>query len=252
MKAAVVVVALVTCCVATAQESPLDALFDADAVRTLPFGRGCVMLQQNQTEKPAPEGNVGESAEKEVLKESRRTYATGGGSIILPLPLRRPVIATRVGVWLPSSAEDAKPDASVSLGLALRWPIHPRMNLGRFEVAFDFSASDMELDRYHNGVYYESAEADYYEVSLSYLFHPGGPYRATNFYLGVGFGLAGEATSRERAGVTEEWDNDSAICVLRVGWDSFRSFYWEISYRALLDSQRNMEGMLQVVFGLYF
>jgi len=196
-----------------------------------------------------------EGQKSEVKQETKRhLLLPGGATPKIPLSLIRPTVGARLGVFVPTSAEISRPNAAVSLGLFFRFPIHPLYNIGRFELAFDTAAMHMSLDRYQNGSLYDNVWEDYMEVTLSYLFTFPRIYRyAPNFYLGFGFGLADESRTYRRSGsTTEEVDENSAIFIARLGWDSYNFFAFEVSIRVLTDSQRNITSMVCVSFCVHF
>ena len=193
--------------------------------------------------------------EVEVKQETKRhLFLPGGVTPKIPRSLIRPTVGARLGVFVPTSAEVSRPNAAASLGLFFRFPIHPIYNIGRFELALDTAAMHMSMDRYQNGSIYDAVWEDYMEVTLSYLFTFPRIYRyAPNFYLGFGFGLAGESRTYRRSGSTvEEVDEDSAIFIARLGWDSYNFFAFEVSIRVLTDSQRNIASMACVSFCIHF
>lgn len=196
-----------------------------------------------------------EETETSVKQETKRRLFLPGGGVrpTLPRSLVRPTIGVRTGVFLPTSAEVSRPDAAVSLGLFFRFPLHPLYNVGRFELAFDIAAMHMSMDRYQNGSLYDDIWEDYNEVTITYLATiPTAMRWAPNFYLGFGFGYASESRTYKRSGsIVDEMDSDSAIFIARFGWDSYRNFAFEISFRVLTDYQRNITTMAQVSFCLY-
>jgi len=196
-----------------------------------------------------------EKEETKIKQETKRhLFFPGGVAPRIPRSLIRPTVGARLGVFVPTSAEVSRPDAAVSLGLFFRFPIHPLYNIGRFELAFDTAAMHMSMDRYQNGSLYDDVWEDYMEVTLSYLFTFPRIYRyAPNFYLGFGFGLADESRTYRRSGSTvEEVDENSALFIARLGWDSYNFFAFEISIRVLTDSQRNITSMVCVSFCVHF
>jgi len=191
----------------------------------------------------------------EIKQETERhLLVPGGATAKIPLSLIRPTVGARLGAFVPVSAEVSRPNAAVSLGLFFRFPIHPRYNIGRFELAFDTAAMHMSLDRYQKGSVYDDVWEDYMEVTLSYLFtFPRLYHYAPNFYLGFGFGLASESLTYRRAGSTiRDVDENSSLLIFRLGWDSYDFFAFEISVRVLTDSQRNITTMACMSFCVHF
>jgi len=195
-----------------------------------------------------------ESKEGGLKSERKRHVFVRGGTVpMLPRSLVRPTFGARLGVFVPTSAEVSRPDAALSLGLFFRFPIHPFYNIGRFELAFDVAATRMSMDRYQSGSLYDDVWEDYLDVTISYLATiPVAMRRAPNFYIGFGFGIASESRTYRRSGSTvTEVDSDSALLVARLGWDSYRQFAFEASFRLLTDSQRNITTLVQISFCLY-
>ncbi|MCX7702866.1 MAG: hypothetical protein N2234_02025, partial [Planctomycetota bacterium] len=99
---------------------------------------------------------------------------------------------------------------------------------------------------------YDSIEESYWDISLCYLRNVLYKADAPHFYAGAGLGLAQEVIRYELAGTRSSEKNNSGIFILKVGWDTLSNFFIELSYRRLIDSDSNIEDMLELSFAIYF
>lgn len=219
-----------------------------------PYRLFCVLQQEQKSEVvEETEKKVVEEDEGELIERTERRYTTAGGGEHVPRTFRRPILGIRFSALMPTSARTEEPNAGLGLGLLLRWPIYPGLiRLGRVELASTFSITSMDLSNTQGGTTYDDVYETYWDATVSYLGqflrHP----RALNMFWGVGFGLCEETIKYRLSGSSTTEDNSSALLLFKLGWDSHMNFYFEVSYRRLLDSARNISDMFEFSFGLYF
>ncbi|MCX7703577.1 MAG: hypothetical protein N2234_05700 [Planctomycetota bacterium] len=215
------------------------------------------VLQQEEEQKSKQSAQSESTEDKLELKEgeiqrTQRLVTTAEGRF-LPRPFRQPSFGLKFSVLMPSSAQTDAPDAGLTLGLLLRFPVHPGYyQLGRVELASTFSVSALEMNNIQGGVTYDEVYETYWDVTVCYLgtFIPYPEMR--HLYWGVGFGIGQETITYEQAGTETDVDNSTGVLVFKLGWDSYINFYFELSYRRLLDSNRNISDMFEFCFGIYF
>ena len=223
------------------QGSPLDCLFGQDGVIEETHRQRVV------GESPPPEGYVERSQRREMVGQYSPRYN----------PERPGQLSIRAGWLLVSHALDERPTNVMSMGLCLRAKLPPE-GLHMVEVCIDSSVDRMELDILPGE---ESFYQEYFDMTFSFLgyFQPRhGP--DSPVYWGVGVGYSKETfrlnytdTSRSAGypGAIHGF-NESGIFQLKLGWDSGRNFYAEVAYKKLFDSERNLDQLFNVTFGVCF
>ncbi len=161
--------------------------------------------------------------------------------------------------WLGvNHAKDERPTSVPTVGLSARFLLPPD-GLRMIELCFDMTFDQMELDPTPGLMddFYE----EYYDISAWFLSSFGARTGVdTPLYWGVGFGYSKETA---RANYTDSARglgypgsdsafNESTVFQLKIGWDSGRHSYVELVYKWLLDSERNLDQMWNLVVGVYF
>jgi len=199
-------------------------------------GRLCQVIEETQTRR--------ESAPPTTRVVSPTEPYQGFG-------MSRAVFGFRLGGFYVTDAYGKEPDPDASFGLLFRTPLSRHMyRVGRIEIAFDTNVYKMKHD-YSSPItdFYER----YYEVTLSYLGYLPGYNVAPNIYWGIGFGYGNNSMTVKVGSSTSSDDWDSPIIVLRLGWDTLEGFFFEISYRWMLDDDDiYIQSLFQVAIGLYF
>jgi hypothetical protein len=164
----------------------------------------------------------------------------------------------RLGYLFVSSAEDEVPTDVPSLGLSVRILLPPD-GLYMFELSFDSSVDRMELDP--TPTVMEDFYQEYYDLSIWFLGSFGARTGVESpLYWGVGLGYSKETA---RANYLDSaralgWPggdaafNESGVFQLKIGWDSGRNTYIELVYKKVMDSDRNLDQMFNLVLGIYF
>lgn len=212
----------------------------------------CFLLQEDEVTE--------ETERKETKKEGweyverlERRYTTAVGGERIPHTFRRPILGLKFSTLMPTSARTEEPNAGLGLGLLLRWPVYAGLpRLGRVELSSTFSITSMDLSDVQDGITYDKVYESYWDVSVCYLGQFIHRWQAYNMYWGVGFGICEETVKYKLSGSTASEDNSSALLLFKLGWDSHMNFYFEVTYRRLLDSARNISDLFEFSFGVYF
>lgn len=164
----------------------------------------------------------------------------------------------RVGWLWVASAEDEKPTNVPSIGLSVRVLLPPE-GLHMIELSFDSSIDRMELDE-TPGVM-EAFYQEYYDIVVSFIGSFGARQGIESpLYWGVGIGYSKEtarvnyldaARTLGYPGADRAF-NESGVFQLKLGWDSGRNTYVELIYKKLMDSDRNLDQLFNLVVGIYF
>jgi|GEM_PF-1683787 hypothetical protein len=224
---------------------PLNTVFD-------PMFSFLMQQESKESETKTTEETKTVSEQKgELVEETQRKVITGVGGYT-PHPIVYPTFGIKFSGLMPLSARTETPDAGFALGLVLRFPVHPGYWRGRVELASAFSVTSMGLNNVQGGVTYDEVYESYWDITVAYLGHFIPYPELRNMYWGIGFGMGEETVTYKKSGVETSEDNSTSSFVFKLGWDSYINFYFELSYRRLLDSNRNISDMLEFCFGLYF
>ncbi len=225
-------------------------------------------IQDRVTEETHRRRVVGESPpEKDYVERTQRKQVVGESSPYYD-PDRPAVGSLRIG-WL--TVWDAKIDRPTNvptLGFCIRFMLPPD-GMHKIELSFDSSYDRMKRDIIPTAIppSEEDFYQEYYDITLSLLGSFGarrGEY--SPLYWGVGIGYAKET---ERTNYTDAARQsppppilylpggktvfrESSMLQLKLGWDSGRNTYIEVVYKKLLDSNRNLNQVINVVLGVYF
>ena len=164
----------------------------------------------------------------------------------------------RLGYLFVTDAEDEIPTDVPSLGLSARFLLPPD-GLHMFELSFDSSVDRMELDP--TPTIMEDFYQEYFDITVWFLGSFGARAGVESpMYWGVGLGYSKETArvnyldAARALGYpgSDEAFNESGVFQLKIGWDSGRNTYVELVYKKLMDSDRNLDQMFNLVLGIYF
>lgn len=202
---------------------------------------------------------VGESPppDREYVERTQRRQVVGQSS-----PRYNPEMpaqwSLRVGWLFVSHAEDEKPTNVPTVGLSVRYLLPPN-GLHMLELAVDSTIDRMELDETPGvmDAFYE----EFFDITISFLGSFGARYGMESpLYWGIGIGYSKETArvnymdNPRPAGFPggDEAYNESGVFQLKLGWDSGRNTYVELVYKKLVDSDRNLDQLFNLIVGLYF
>jgi hypothetical protein len=161
------------------------------------------------------------------------------------------------------------PADSPLAGAALRFKLPPQYRY-IIEVGVDSNAARMRLDetpskltkQYPGGITeLEDFYQEYFDCTVSFLFlFKLGPGERMPFYAGAGIGYAKETaranylSSDRGSGYpgAKHVPNESPVIQVKLGWDTGKNLYFEVVYKKLLEVDRNLDQLLNIVLGIYF